>query len=208
MRPNSSPRAVLDLFKRAMGRLGTPAMILTSALDCSKGACDPSHLHGMTLSSVSLLSVCPRPLLLFNLHLPSHTLVELHRKQHMAIHILPPTPQLARLGRAFASGTKARSVPDDGELFHERTTPFLGLVHGKDWTEHFISEDTCVPILCEAECTMICETIDSVFIDNHEVWIAHVLQVLDRNGPGSDKGGLLYFNRAFHMVGAPIKSCK
>lgn len=197
-----------DLFKKAMARIGSPAMVMTCASDTVSSsslaqelANLAKHFHGATLSSVTLLSVSPRPLLLFNVHLPSFASDELHKKDYLAVHILPPTPRLATLGRAFACGLKLARKDDQ---VSGRTLPFEGLVPEKDWYLHKINDSISVPILREAECALVCQTVRSIYIDNHEIWTATVLNVLEHDGSDSNKGGLLYFNRAFHRVGPAV----
>lgn len=199
----ASARQLLPTFKAAMARVSSQAMILTAAAN-------GETLHGMTLSSVCLLSVQPRPLLQFNLHLPSYTSAALHRNGAMAIHVMPPTHTLVMLGRKFASGVKRDpehfSVsPDDGETFHEKTTPFSDIPD--HYTLHLPRPGVSIPVLRELEVAFICKTHSVFAVDSHEMWVVHVEDILFPNKRFHDtpSGGLLYYDRGFHAVGAPLK---
>ncbi|KAI5953844.1 hypothetical protein CANMA_004682 [Candida margitis] len=198
-----------------------------------KSHIDPKQdLHGMTLSSVCSLSVHPNPYLEFNLHLPSYTSTAIHNHQYLAIHLMPPTRHSAKICRVFAKGvklnkrgTKWTSKPitkaqqsvdndvknnknndedDDGEIFHEMTTPFTNLVEDQDYT--FIKkhdENIAIPILSHAESIFICKTTHNFTIDDHEIWVAKVIDVI--TDPHLHKsGGLLYFNKGFHKIGETL----
>ena len=193
-------------FKTIMSRISTQAMILTSASTLT-GSID---MHGMTLSSVCSLSVFPTPLLQFNLHLPSFTSQALHENKYLAIHLLPPTHKSVHLSRIFASGIKKNKRLDtspqelkDGEVFHEMTTPFSTLDKNTDWKLHSVSKDVNVPILCDSERILICETFKHMAVDDHEIWAVKVLEVLENPKYGDETltGGLIYFNRGFHKIG-------
>lgn len=164
----------------------------------------------MTLSSVCSLSVFPTPLLQFNLHLPSYTSSSLHENDGLlCLHVMPPTPKAVFLGRIFASGIKKdpehfEVKPDDGDVFHEMTTPFAHVENG-DYGFHTVG-DVEIPVLAELEVAFVCQKSRVFEVDNHEIWVVKVLDVLFPTG-GADHaktGGLLYFDRGFHAVGAPV----
>lgn len=192
-------------------------MILTAPF--AKESRDPplSTLHGITLSSVCSLATTPTPLLSFNLHLPSHTSLALHaRNGTMAIHMMPPSYTGAKLARIFASGIKveksyhSREISfkankleqKDGEIFHERTTPFAHIFQG-NWVEWPLDDTLSLPLLKEAERVLICKKRLVMQVDNHEVWAVEVQDILNYN-LCEPTGGLLYYNRKFHQVGDPL----
>lgn len=196
--------SLAQVFKDAMARVSAQAMILTSgsAMTRSHGA-----LHGMTLSSVCLLSVAPQPLLQFNLHLPSYTSAALHASEYMCLHVMPPTRKSVFLGRVFASGVKTDSghfSVKDGE-FHERTTPFARISQ-KDYYMH-TRGDCHVPVLHGLEVAFVCKKRQTFTVDNHEIWVVEVAQVLTPNPLYREKksGGLLYYQRGFHAIGRGLK---
>lgn len=199
--------ALNDTFKASMARISCQAMVLTAGRVREEASLAPvSSLHGMTLSSTCSLSVYPTPLLQFNLHLPSYTSQTLHELHHLALHLLPPTLHSAKLARLFANGIKAPPSPadDDGDIFHEKTTPFDTLEHGKDWQYHAVDEvNVDIPILGSAETVFICKKSQVFEVDLHEIWVVQVLEILS---PSSSKpsGGLLYFNRNFHEIGSAL----
>ena len=173
---------------------------------------DPKSLHGMTLSSVSSLCVVPHCLLQFNLHLPSYTSHSLHNCGYLAIHVLPPSANSVKLGRIFAKGIKYDNTKgeeklaptsqelQDGQIFHEMTSPFTE-IPCTEWSFKSINEHVKVPILNESETIFICKTQQSFDVDNHEIWVVHVLEII-RNTNYTKSGGLLYFNRGFHRIGS------
>lgn len=211
-----------DLFKSSMSRVSSQAMILTAGFNHKR---EPNPvLHGMTVSSVCSLSLNPRPLLQFNLHLPSYTSRSLHENHGvLAIHLFPPTKKSVKLGRVFAGGIKdsdhdkqmmkiQRSVQElkDGEIFHEMTTPFKNISRD-DWELHRFNDEIDIPILKEAERIFICKKKQVFSIDMHEIWAIEVLDILCPNPQfkiddnGNKSGGILYFDRAFHSIGNQLE---
>lgn len=190
-------------FKSAMARVSSQAMILTAG---ARNSNEP--LHGMTLSSVCSLSVYPKPLLQFNLHLPSYTSASLHQNGgFLGLHVMPPSAKSVMLGRKFASGIKRDPEhfevrPDDGEPFHEMTTPFTDIPN--EYTMHEAKSGLKVPVLTELEVSFICKRREVFTVDDHEIWVVLVDEILfpNKNEPS---GGLLYFDRGFHSVGKPLK---
>lgn len=203
-----------SVFKLAMARVSSQAMILTagrnSLITSEANKEGPVPLHGMTLSSVCSLSVFPHPLLQFNLHLPSYTSSSLHENDGLlCLHVMPPTSRAVFLGRTFASGIKKDPEhfdvkPDDGEVFHEMTTPFSQLA--ADEYQFFKAGKVEVPVLNELEVAFVCQKLRVFEVDSHEIWVVKVLEVLFPNGGKQREklGGLLYFDRGFHSVGSPI----
>lgn len=208
VRRYSSQSKLTTLFKLTMSSFGSQAMILTSASPKDETF---HNLHGMTLSSVCSLSILPKPLMQFNLHLPSYTSDSLHRCGYLALHILPPTPNSVKLGRIFSKGIKMNKSDQeilkttnqelkDGEVFHEMTKPFEKL-SSKDYSFKYI-DNFKLPILSDSEKVIICKTEKSFNVDNHEIWIVHVLEIIDNLTQKS--GGLLYFNRGFYKIGESL----
>lgn len=191
-------------YKAAMARVASQAMVLTAGVE-PLALAEPAALHGMTLSSTTLLSVHPTPLLLFNLHLPSYTSHTLHRLGHLALHVLPPSVALARLARIFANAVKRPpGGDDDDDVFHEKTTPFDGLAEGRDW--RFVAVGAArIPVLSCAERIFLCRKRLVYEIDAHEIWVVEVVRILrPPAAPADSLGGLLYHNRAFHRIGGTL----
>ncbi|OBA23964.1 hypothetical protein METBIDRAFT_37187 [Metschnikowia bicuspidata var. bicuspidata NRRL YB-4993] len=191
-----------SIFKSAMARVSSQTMILTAGT----GAIS-SELHGMTLSSVCSLSVHPTPLLLFNLHLPSYTSKTLHECDGiLGLHVMPPTKKAVMLGRKFAGGVKRDTShfdaeSEDGEPFHEMTTPFKGLSDA--YSMHMTSKGIYVPILKELEVVFLCAKHRVFTVDKHELWVVRVDDILfpNKNYDSKSSGGLLYFQRGFRQLG-------
>lgn len=206
-------------FKHAMSRISSQAMILTAGIPNvpSNSSDNINVLHGMTLSSVCSLSVYPKPLLQFNLHLPSYTSKALHDNEgYLAIHLLPPTSKSVRLSRIFASGIKVDPKHfnvnpiknDDGSIFHEMTTPFNDISQN-DYTLYEVNDNYKIPIINELERVFICNKEKVFEIDNHEIWVVNVSKILKPNenydSDHSKTGGLLYYKRGFHKIGTSLQ---
>lgn len=202
-----------QLFKSSMARVSAQAMVLTAG---RRAVTDPlkmvEPLHGMTLSSVCSLSVYPTPLLQFNLHLPSYTSSALHANDGLlCLHVMPPTEKAVFLSRTFACGIKKdpehfEVKPDDGEIFHEMTTPF-SYIEDHDYKFHVMENEVQIPVLKELEVAFVCKKSEVFTVDNHEIWVVKVLDVLFPNGQFQHQktGGLLYFDRGFHSIGHPVR---
>lgn len=203
----------LGAYKSAMASLGSQAMILTSAY--KNPAIDASMLHGMTLSSVTSLSVTPEPILQFNLQVPSATSNELHKSGYLALHILKPDADSVALARTFSRGT--RYINSNESSGGKKTTPFAGL--RKDQWSYYddlkLEDDPLrgeleenrihLPILTEAaERVLVCEKHKVFKVFNHEIWTCRVRDILVHVGDDHRSGGLLYFNRHFHKVGEQV----
>lgn len=192
-----------EAFKHAMARISSQAMILTAGCKSPK-----LILHGMTLSSVCSLSVHPNPLLQFNLHLPSYTSSSLHDSGLLCLHLMPPSLKSVFLARTFAAGVKRDKKhfdvkPEDGDLFHEMTTPFAHIP--KDSYLLHKHGDGYVPVLGELEKAFVCSKKAVFPVDNHEIWVVQVEDILLPNQSAStNAGGLLYFQRGFHRVGKSL----
>ncbi|OBA15295.1 uncharacterized protein OGAPODRAFT_9539 [Ogataea polymorpha] len=185
----SSKTPPVEAYKQAMSSFGSQAMILTApALSASV-----SDLHGMTLSSVSSLTVSPEPMVQFNLQVPSRTSQTLHESGFLALHILPPVKESVRLARAFSRGTQGNCV----------TKPFEELK--KDEWSYFTTESLKIPVLSLAERILICEKHQVFCVYNHELWTCRVREIVQREVDADVTGGLLYFNRRFHAVGGKLE---
>lgn len=201
----SSTGRLNELFKSSMARVASQAMILTGGVSMN----DTGALHGLTLSSVSSLSVYPKPLLQFNLHLPSYTSKTIHENEGlMAIHLMQPTFRGSKIGRIFAKGVKrndGRIFPQgetkDGEFFHEMTTPFHRLSNN-DWKFMNVGDKYKVPILNDSERVFLCKKYHIMEVENHEIWVVNVVDVIVNTKVKT--GGLLYFDRRFHRIGESI----
>lgn len=215
---NTFDHRLNELFRHSMSRVSSQAMILTAGYNSKLESIN--NLHGMTLSSVSSLSVNPVPLVEFNLHLPSYTSHSLHSEGILALHILPPSPRAVSLGRIFASGVKRDiskknsgtfEVPHkkgevNDDVFEEMTTPFKN-IPPREWFNFKYNDSVDVPIIKEAERVFLCKKYKVFEVDSHELWVARVTDIISGNPKykvedNSNKtGGLLYFNRAFHRIG-------
>lgn len=171
--------------------MASHVMILTAA---SSQAPNPVY-KGLTLSSVTSLSINPEPLIQFNLMKPSLTATYLHAYEKFALHILTPTEYSCDLARLFARNRHYNETLKEW-------VPFEPFKHLKQHEYEFYDNVTgcSLPILKEVERVMICSKVQTLIVQDHEVWIAKVDEVIDQVD-GAKTGGLLNFNRKFHTVG-------
>lgn len=206
---SSGTKCINDVFRNSMSLIPIQAMILT--VGAKEGTRNYQN-HGMTLGSVCSLSVHPRPLLQFNLHLPSYTSKVLHKNPFFAIHTLSPAPDSSRMARIFASGIKNTSQlshedqneqvdSKDTKILNEMTNPF-GNLNSDDWSLYDY-QGFQIPVLNSSVRIFICEKVQVFEVDSHEIWVVTVKEIIENNN--NKPGGLLYFNRAFHEVGETIK---
>lgn len=60
----------------------------------------------MTVSSFNTVTLHPKPVISFNVHHPSETLLALQSSARFLVHLLAPGTAAARLARAFAKGNE------------------------------------------------------------------------------------------------------
>ncbi|SCV03116.1 LAMI_0H05600g1_1 [Lachancea mirantina] len=185
-------------FKDSMARIGSQAMILTSSMN---NKTSHASFRGLTLSSVSSLSLKPKPLVQFNLQVPSFTSEALHKYKHFAIHLLKPNMVSTRLARTFSKGAMVHD--SSGEIVPTR--PFEDLVEEKHYrTYKLSSSDLVIPILKNAERVFVCEAMEVFKVGDHEIWVGEIQDILTNGGDQSVDGGVLYCNRKFHVLGDQI----
>ncbi|SCU84931.1 LAFA_0D12882g1_1 [Lachancea sp. 'fantastica'] len=188
-------------FRDSMATMGSQAMILTSAGPTSM---PHSSFRGVTLSSVSSLSLKPQPMLQFNLQLPSFTSEALHAHNYFAIHLLKPDSRSKALARTFSKG--AMTHQDSGKVMP--TQPFKDLTESVHYNTYSLKEnDLVIPMLANAERVFVCQKKDVFKVGDHEVWIGNVEDIIENNtlGTGKISGGLIYCNRKFHKLGGHIE---
>ncbi|AMD20689.1 HDL055Cp [Eremothecium sinecaudum] len=186
-----------EQFKETMSRLTMQAMIMTT-----------SGMKGVTLGSVTSFSINPRPMIQFNLQVPSFTSREIHTTKKFALHLLSPRDECVNLARLFSKG----AIKGTNNVFVS-AKPFIALEKGKDYSIHDVAasdgqisttlignsfkgkemhynsgcEDVNksrriqIPVLKLAERVLICEGIHCIQVCDHEIWIGQVEQILNPN---------------------------
>ncbi|SMN17976.1 similar to Kazachstania africana KAFR_0K01600 hypothetical protein [Maudiozyma saulgeensis] len=179
-------------FKQSMQRLCFPTTIITTS---SYADTIPKDFHGLTVSSMTSLSVSPAPLLQFNVQTPSLSSKNLHSHDIFAVHQLKPELASIELVRRFSRGIK-----------HGGTKPFVELDENKDFSIYrnaiYDSDKSVLPILKNVERVLICKKIESFHIADHEVWVGEVIDCIIED----DKitGGLLHSNGEFYKMGEKL----
>jgi len=189
-----------------MSSIANQTMILTAPHH--NESTDMTKLYkGVTLSSVTSLSINPKPLLQFNLQKPSTTSEYLQNHKYFAIHILSPNMDSVELAKLFS-----RNRIYDEKL--EEYVPFSPFKELKENVDYEVLENDGVvnleidgfklPILKKVEKVIICKKHSHFDIQDHEIWIAEIKEIKNYNS-GKKSGGLLNFNRNFHIVGDKIE---
>ncbi|KAH3676369.1 hypothetical protein WICMUC_002000 [Wickerhamomyces mucosus] len=213
-----SNSTVISQFRQAMSSIANQVMILTPTCkvnDISNFQPEILNLRGVTLSSVTSLSINPHPLIQFNLMIPSITSENLHKYDKFALHILNPNDHNIELVKKFS---KHREFNVKTSKF-DQISPFKGLAKDIDFklqnVEQLDSVDVqnntneknnlYLPILQSISKVLICEKHQNLLVQDHEIWIGKVLEIKTLNDNYNSKnGGLLNFNRSFHKVGNVI----
>jgi flavin reductase (DIM6/NTAB) family NADH-FMN oxidoreductase RutF len=176
-----------------MRSLPSPVTILTTTSPLS-----PSPGVGITLSTLTCLSLSPHPLITFNIKLPSATSTALHAHPSKAfcIHLLSATPHAAFLAESFAQ--LAANGPN------QKASPWRKLLGGAEkW-----AEEDGVPMLGAADAVVSrlrCRAEKVMLVEDHEIWVGKVVGVEDFAGKRVEgRVGLGYADRVFRGVGTRI----
>lgn len=189
---------VKQQFRETMGRVANQAMILTSS-----NLNDSSHIsfRGITLSSVTSLSLKPEPLIQFNLQLPSLTSDSLHQHRYFAIHVLKPDENSIELARIFSKGVVKNLIT--GTVIP--TQPFINLTENFHYETYYVDNNNLIiPTLKNSERILICHKKKVFKIGDHEIWVGKVEHIINNEEELHVSGGLLYCNKQFHKLGNKI----
>ncbi|CCE62933.1 hypothetical protein TPHA_0D02970 [Tetrapisispora phaffii CBS 4417] len=187
-----------DRFKETMRKMATQVMLLSIANPIGS---PKSEFRGLVASSVTSLCVLPKPKLEFNLQLPSFTSIALHKYQYFAVHIMSPTKASVDMGRLFSKGAITSKM--DGSI--QPSQPFMDLEENVTFENYSIENSNLqIPVLKMAEKTLICKKSDVFKTGDHEIWVGEVEDIIV-NEEEEAQGGLLYYDRFFHMLGNKIQ---
>lgn len=182
LRRNASTTTVGERYKTAMSGVAAPANIITT----NSG----SEPRGLTVSSVTSLSISPDPLVSFNIQVPSRTSEVLHQAKFFAVNVLSGTSASVRLCKAFAGAYGIDLNPF--ELFREEID-FTGHNHGN------------IPVINHASAILYCQKEHVFRAQDHEIWVAKIYDVENSSDIDNGEGNLLYQNRNFHILGKEIE---
>lgn len=185
------------LFRQAMQKLSYPTMIVTAAVPKGTKSVD---FHGLTISSMTSLSIDPKPLVQLNIKVPSGTSNDIRKNGLFAIHVLNPTKDNIHLARHFSQGLK-----------NTMTSPFSTLMNNKDYmcysSKNMKSESNIIlPVLKDTGKVLICNSKEAFKVQDHEIWIGEVLQILPNTKEEyiedeTGHGGLLHCKSNFFKLG-------
>lgn len=186
-----------ERFKECMGKVANQAMVLSAA---SKDVVPHNLFRGLTLSSVTSLSLKPHPLIQFNLQLPSFTSDALHETGYFAVHLLKPNSASIKLAREFSKG----AIINEKDSTYSPTRPFEDLVENVHYNTYKIEgTDLVIPLLKNSERVLICQKRDVFQVGDHEIWVGQIEDI--KVNDTKSTGGLLYCNRNFHTLGEKIE---
>lgn len=185
-------------FRQVMRTLSYPTMIVTAAI--SKGT-KPVDFHGLTISSMTSLSINPKPLVQFNIKIPSRTSTSIKKYKIFAIHFLEPNEANINLAKYFSRGIRDKI-----------TRPFSGLIENKDYLCYTndslnLGSDMMLPLLKDTGKILICTSKDVFKVQDHEIWVGEVFQILppqNNNTISNSIGGLLHCMGDFFKIGDSI----
>ena len=144
----------------------------------------------MTVSSFTTLSLSSKPMVSFNVQLPSRGAKTFTSSKLFAVNFLASTEKHAAIAHAFAS-SDLNDTQDS--LFCKKC----------DFEE--ISSFGNVPVLCDALVVFYCKVVREIYSGtDHILYLGEVVSVKN-NTCDENVHGLLYCNRQFHRVGNDIK---
>ncbi|KAF8242610.1 hypothetical protein K440DRAFT_616702 [Wilcoxina mikolae CBS 423.85] len=185
--PPPSPPAlspISESLRTSMRALPHPVVILTTAAV----AAPTSTGHGITLSTLTCVSLHPHALITFNIKTPSKTSRSMHKHGSFCIHVLRTTPHSAHIANVFAQLAAS----------HDRKLSPWTQLRGQIERD----PDTGVPMLGLEDGVISrwrCERYQVVEVEDHEIWVGRVVQIDDLTGGKGE--GLMYQNRRFRRVG-------
>lgn len=206
--------SLVSTYKQAMGGIAASAMVITTT---SLAGDEP---RGLTLSSITSLSLKPAPLVSFNVQLPSRTAEVLHSRNIFAINVLPATTKSVDLAKGFAGAYGADinpfekfssefKVPGDLPLDDCSSASIIhALAAGPDGVQdNELNHARNIPVISTASAILYCKTLKTFHVQDHEIWVASVFHV-DSSASLAASSTLLYQNRAFHCLGPQLDKPK
>lgn len=179
--------------------LRLPSTSSTSSTTASSISENILKLKGVTLSSVTSLSINPDPLIQFNLMIPSITSENLHKFDQFAVHTLNPTEACADLVQKFSRHRKYNETTNQFDV----VSPFADLQLGEDYELKDLGNGIFLPVLKNVNKVMICEKYKYLHVQDHEIWVGKVKEIEGWDN-GVKNGGFLNFNRGFHGIGEKV----
>ncbi|KAI9707471.1 MAG: hypothetical protein M1836_000432 [Candelina mexicana] len=182
-------------IRTLMRRIPHPVVVITSSSPLTLGDPSTSVDRGMTVSSLTTVTLHPYPVFSFNIRRPSSTLSALTSSRQFLVHFIRATAQGARIADAFAKENVEQAsrglAAEDVKVLKRR-----GKVGGP-------------PILASKEVMRVvrCEMMGmGVEVEDHVIILGKVVGVLlNSNGDGEEGEdpkdlGLMYVNRGYRSL--------
>lgn len=193
-----------------MRLLPHPVVILTAPPD-----------RGITLSTLTCLSLHPYPLISFNVKTPSSCSAAMHREGWFVVHVLRSSPHAAHLANVFAQIGAPAGVKEGGGMWSQvlECEDVVGAEAAAAGDKSSSGSDTDGDgdavrgrVIGRADGVvdrLWCEKVRVVQVEDHEIWVARVTEVERVADDGGDGGagpglGLMYVDRRFHDVGGEV----
>jgi flavin reductase (DIM6/NTAB) family NADH-FMN oxidoreductase RutF len=181
-------------FRDAMASVASSPMIITTSHRVEGRNSGEREPRGITLSSITSLSLSPDILISFNIQVPSRTSEVLHDRGVFAINMLDSSPQSVQLCKVFA-GQLGRTV-----------NPFDVESHLFLWNDHGDEDAMDIPTIIDTMAVLYCEKKRVIRVQDHEIWIAKVSDIkMGQNSQLDTKSSLVYYRRGFHIIGSEVK---
>lgn len=191
---NTTPE-VGDNMRLALRHLTQPVALVTSTLPLDPTA---RGSRGVTVSSFSTVTLNPRPVVSFNLKVPSRTWDAIDASQRICIHLLRATPEGAAVAHAFTLPYEQAHGPFDHlERFVGQSRSSVANTVSPpqiDWPEavHMVVEADVMRDEC-------------VTVGDHIVVLAKVTNVKSTGSDVSDTGLLAYGRRSYRQLGEELQ---
>ncbi|KAI9798108.1 MAG: hypothetical protein M1833_005005 [Piccolia ochrophora] len=170
----------------------TPFPVSVLTVPNAETACG-RRCEGLTLTSLTPLSLHPDPLVTFNIRLPSSSYRALLSARRFLIHLLAAQPAAVRLAATFATSSLQRPRSSTGS---STTTPHVSGPH------HLESG-----VRAQLECKLIG---DGWRVADHAVVVAKVERVISADGVVEkaqlQEAGLMYAGRKFWRLGQRLEA--
>lgn len=180
---SSKVSSCVEQYRQVMSSVAQAAMIITTNHMDQQRQPEP---RGLTVSSVTSLSIKPEPALSFNIQVPSQTSRALHDSMVFALNILPPSKSAVEICKAFAGSLGKDVNPFEVEKSLLRY------------------ESNGMPVVSIAMAVLMCEATNCFSVQDHEIWVARVTNVELYPSLARHEGNLLYQNHRFHELGQTV----
>ena len=198
----------IEHVKTALRALTNPIVLVVATLRHDGESSEVEELRGVTVSSLTSVTLDRRPIVSFNLRLPSRTWDAIESNRTISLSFLTATPEAAAVANVF---TKPHDNPDDAfrelrRLGYEATGRF------GEGARRLVKVANNDQIAGTVYCTMAANVLrdNSVSIRDHVIVVAEVTHILltepsIQRAEAGKAFGLAYGNREYRRAGEVIQ---